>query len=255
MIRAVLFDLGDTLVGFQQVDLLVAFAKAAHETYETLAHDFNQTLPTFKKYHNRQLRSLRWAYFKSHLTGREFNSVDVLRDCSRRMNINVPDECYEELAWQWYKPLADVARVDDDAIETLDELKRRGLKLAIVSNTFVPGAALDRQLEQTGLMPYFPVRVYSCQFGKRKPNPKIFAAALDRLGVAPEESMFIGDSYRIDVRGARRAGMFAVLKVSQPVTKRFHPKTFQVKTLAELPALVDEIDSRFFKPAACRTAV
>jgi putative hydrolase of the HAD superfamily len=48
-----------------------------------------------------------------------------------------------------------------------------------------------------------------------KPDPRIFRAALDALGVAPEEALYVGDLYEVDVVGARAAGISAVL-LAQP---------------------------------------
>jgi len=248
MIAAVLFDLGDTLINFAHVDLTASFTRAARDTYGLLDHRSDRPMPAFRKYCRHQLRSLRWAYFKSRITGREFSCVDVLRRCSKRLGIVVPEGFYEELSWRWYKPLADASRVDDDARATLAELAGRGLKLGLISNTFVPGTSLDRHLRQAGLLEYFPVRVYSCELGIRKPNRAIFMNALDQLSVAGDESMYVGDRFRVDVLGARRVGMFAVLKSDAPASRRLDDKTFQIENLAQLPDLVDRIGVKLASP-------
>lgn len=240
-----MFDLGDTLVNFAQIDLEVAFTTAARKTYELIARKFPQPMPPFKKYRNRQNRSLKLKYAWSLLTGKEFNSVNVLRKCSIALGINVPDEFYNELAWSWYEPLAQTASFEDDAESTLNQLQSRGLKLGIISNTFVPGWCLDRQLEQGNILKYFPVRIYSCEFGVRKPRRRIFKAAARQLDVEPSESVFVGDKYRFDIAGARRAGMFAVLKSKTRVRKRMDEKTFHIRKLGELPAVIDKINHQF----------
>jgi len=243
--KAILFDFGDTLVDFSHVDLDAAFDRGARDTYDLLTRQLSQTMPAFTTYRRYQLRALRWAYFKARITGREFNSIDVLRKCSHKLEINVPENSYAELAWRWYKPLADAATVEAGVCDTLADLRRRNLKLAIISNTFVPAQSLDRHLEQKRLIEYFPVRVYSCEVGIGKPKKAIFATALDRLTVRPGHAIFVGDSFRCDVRGARRAGMFAVLKSPVPVRKRFDDKTFQIKKISELPAIIDQIEEEF----------
>jgi FMN phosphatase YigB (HAD superfamily) len=81
------------------------------------------------------------------------------------------------------------------------------LKLAIVSNTFIPGATVDRHLELVDLKSFFPVRIYSSDIGYRKPHRRIFQEALRRLGVSAHHSLFVGDLVKADIVGAMRMGM------------------------------------------------
>jgi HAD superfamily hydrolase (TIGR01549 family) len=244
MIKALLCDLGDTLINFQHVNVLEAFYLGAHETYSFVRNDLNLSPPKFRMYHFYQHWAIRWAYLKSLITGREFNSLDIMKKCAQRMGLSIPDEEYEELAWRWYKPLAQQAVIDSDATAMLEECVRRGLKLAIVSNTFVPPNSLDRHLEQEDLLRFFPLRIYSCQFGLKKPHPEIFFHALKSLEIKPEEALFVGDSYPADIRGARGAGLYAAMKTTR---RRKHIKTdrwtYQIDRLAEIPPLIDRINS------------
>jgi len=255
MIRAVLFDLGETLVSFEHADLFGAFAQGARDTYELLAGELSVNLPSFDKYHRYQLRTLRWTYFKSRLTGREFNALDVLRKSAKKLRIEVPERHYDELAWRWYKPLADQSQVESDAVDTLVRLRERGLKLGIVSNTFVPGQAHDRHLAKTGLVEFFPVRVYSCDLKIGKPKKEIFLHALKLVGVEPGNAVFVGDNFRVDVVGARQVGMFAVLKSTQPVLKRLEHKTFHIQRLGQLPDVIDRINEGISEASVCPAAV
>jgi putative hydrolase of the HAD superfamily len=94
----------------------------------------------------------------------------------------------------------------------LAELRKAGLTLGVVSNTFVPARVLDRHLEEEGMLEQLPVRVYSCDVGYRKPRRTIFREALRRAGLNAAETLFVGDSPRADVAGANRMGMITVLK-------------------------------------------
>ena len=64
-----------------------------------------------------------------------------------------------------------------------------------------------------GLGQYFPkeLRVYSFETGHRKPEPEIFLDALDRVGLAPEQCLMVGDNLTADCIGARKVGMQAAL--------------------------------------------
>jgi putative hydrolase of the HAD superfamily len=84
-------------------------------------------------------------------------------------------------------------------------------KLGIISDTgFASGHAQNRLLEQDGLRSHFGATIYSCDVGHAKPRAEPFVAALEKLGVRPEEALHVGDNERTDVRGALAAGMRAI---------------------------------------------
>ena len=93
----------------------------------------------------------------------------------------------------------------------LDSLRDRGLATGLVSNAFDPGWLLHGDLASMGLAERLDAAVFSSEIGKRKPHPAIFEAVLSRLGVAPEETLFVGDRRYEDVRGAKELGMTTVL--------------------------------------------
>jgi HAD superfamily hydrolase (TIGR01549 family) len=94
----------------------------------------------------------------------------------------------------------------DDVPPVLAELRRRGLKLGIVSNT---GRDVDEFLAHHNL--HVDAALSSKVHGKVKPHPTIFKAVLDRLGVGPEHAAMVGDSPEDDLEGARALGMAAFL--------------------------------------------
>jgi HAD superfamily hydrolase (TIGR01509 family) len=98
---------------------------------------------------------------------------------------------------------------DPEAPRVVEGLKRRGLRVAVVSNT-EDGRARDA-LEAAGLARLFDVVVDSHLVGLSKPDPAIFRHAVERLGVEPGEAVFVGDSYAHDALAARAAGLAAVL--------------------------------------------
>jgi putative hydrolase of the HAD superfamily len=95
--------------------------------------------------------------------------------------------------------------------EALDRLRAGGLRLGVVSNS---DGRVEEALIAAGLRDCFDVVLDSALVGVEKPDPAIFRAALDALGVAPEETLYVGDLYDVDVVGARAAGMEAVLLVA-----------------------------------------
>jgi putative hydrolase of the HAD superfamily len=95
-----------------------------------------------------------------------------------------------------------------DAAPTLDAARARGVKTVCVSNW---DCALPQVLERCGLLERLDAVVVSATAGSRKPDPAIFAAALERAGVAPADALHVGDTPEEDVAGARAAGIDVLL--------------------------------------------
>lgn len=92
--------------------------------------------------------------------------------------------------------------------EALLELRALGLRLVVVSNWDV---SLHERLAETGLSPLLDGAVASAEAGVAKPDPAIFARALEIAGVRAAEALHVGDSPVEDGDGARAAGIRAVL--------------------------------------------
>ena len=102
-------------------------------------------------------------------------------------------------------------RVIPEAEPALRGLRRRGLRTAICSNAPFPPAMMHRQVRQNGLEALVDAVVFSSEVGRRKPAPELYVAVLRRLGVRPEQALFVGDQVAEDYEGPRRLGMRAVL--------------------------------------------
>jgi len=89
------------------------------------------------------------------------------------------------------------------AVKALGTARSRGLKLAVVSNW---DCSLPDRLEELGLLQHFEAVVTSAEAGAPKPDPRAFVLALERLGVAADRALHVGDE-ETDKRGAHAAGM------------------------------------------------
>ena len=96
----------------------------------------------------------------------------------------------------------------EGAVETVRALKNAGHRLGVVSNA---EGRVERDLDGAGYAGLFETVVDSHVVGVEKPDPQIFRIAMERMGVAPETVVFLGDVPSVDVAGARAAGMTAVL--------------------------------------------
>lgn len=120
-----------------------------------------------------------------------------------------------------------------DTHDALARLRAAGLRLGVVSNS---DGRVEEALEAAGLRSYFDVVVDSALAGMEKPDPAIFRSALDVLGVAPAEALYVGDLYEVDVVGANAAGIPAVLLVTPGAVV---PPA--CATVGSLGALADEL--------------
>jgi putative hydrolase of the HAD superfamily len=212
MIRAVLFDLDDTLVDFHPPDRRALFELGAGRVYAFLTAR-GCSLPAFAPFVGRQRRIARRIDFTTWLTGGEPDGRRLLRRLCKDYRLQRDAQCLAKLGWLWYEPLLEHARMPGDVIPTLAALGDGVVKLGLVVNTTHQGEVIDRHLEQLGLLGFFPVRAYSSEIGARKPGPQLFNHALKELGVAANEAVFVGDDPKLDVFGAQRAGMRTVVRV------------------------------------------
>ena len=242
-IKAVLFDLGETLVNFGKVNTTELFREGARLSYDFLK-SLGQPVGNFKYYCWRNLINLRIRHWLSNITRNDFNSLVLLRGIGTKKGIKLDRKQWQHFAWLWYEPLSKVAQAESDIIETLTALKESGIKLGIVSNTFVTSSSLEKHLEQIGLLDFFPVRVYSYEFAFRKPDVRIFKAAAEKIGEKLENILFVGDRIETDIKPAMKAGMQAVLKKAYTNAGKKIPKgVWKINGLSELPSLINKINA------------
>ena len=242
-IKAVLFDLGETLLNFGKVKTTSLFRQGARLSYDYLK-SMGQPVGNFECYCWRNLASLRLHHIISNFTGNDFNSLALLRGIGTKRGVRLDKEQWRQFAWYWYEPLARTAQIDPNTIETLESLKKMGLQLGIVSNTFVNACSLEQHLKQFGILDFFSVRIYSYQLNFRKPDLRIFKIAAEKIGHMLQNIMFVGDRIDKDINGALKSGMYPVLKTAYTNSGKETPKgAWKIDLLSELPALIDKINT------------
>ena len=238
-----LFDLGETLLNFGRVNKSRVFQQGARLSYDFLK-SCGQPVGSFNYYCWRNLLALRIRHWLSNVTGKDFNALLLLRGIGTKRGIRLDRQQWRHFAWLWYEPLRKVAKTESNITETLTKLKELGIKLGIVSNTFVHSSSLEKHLEQLGILDFFTVRLYSYEFDFRKPDARIFKTAAERIGEILENIMFVGDQINKDVKAAARIGMQAVLKAAYTNVGKKTPKgAWKINQLAELPTLIEKINA------------
>jgi putative hydrolase of the HAD superfamily len=217
-LRAVLFDAGNTLVflDYDRMALGVGTALGLPLSGEELAaHAAEATSAMESSTGTDRDRAAVYLEALFRLAGVPPTRMGEVRERLRQMH-------GERHLW---------CSVHEHTHDALGRLRAAGLRLGIVSNS---DGRVDQALSAAGLREYFDVVIDSSVFGTEKPDPAIFRAALEALDVAPEEALFVGDLYDVDVVGARAAGMEAVLLTSSVVGQ--NPPC---RTAASIDELVD----------------
>jgi putative hydrolase of the HAD superfamily len=130
---------------------------------------------------------------------------------------------------------------DPDALPLLRELRRRGIKIGVLSNTMWPRDAHERIFIRDELFDLIDGAVYSSEIPWVKPHPEAFRAAMRAIGVTdPAECVFVGDRPYDDVHGAKSAGMRGVLVPNSDVPA--FAGTEPDAVIARLADLLDHVD-------------
>lgn len=212
----IIFDLFDTIINFNfknlpTVDMNgIRSRTTSKEVYSVFskyypAIEFNSFYPHFiESYHRFQQMKLE-KY-------REFPNRERFKLMLDNMNLSPDgkiDRLVDEMVTAHMNGLASCIEFPDQNRETLESLKDKGHRMAIVSNfDYAPTA--HALIDKYGIRTFFEQIVISEEVGWRKPKPVIFISALDLLGIRPEEALFIGDNFDADVSGAKGVGMDAV---------------------------------------------
>jgi putative hydrolase of the HAD superfamily len=199
-LRAVLFDAGNTLLFLDYARLAegVSSALGIALTGESLAQHVSAATRAMEQAGGTdRVRATAYLETLFRLGGVAEDRLNELHVCLSRMH-------RERHLW---------SGVAARSAEALARLHRAGVRLAVVSNS---DGRVEEALRAAGLRQYFEVVIDSALAGVEKPDPRIFQAALNALGVVPEEALYVGDLYEVDIVGARAAGMEAVLLGSLP---------------------------------------
>ena len=205
MIKAVFFDLYNTLVGYdpprEETQAKILKELGVEATPESLLRPIMTADDFIYQEHARYPLGKRSKEETVELYT-EYHGI-LLKEAG----IEASWELITGILKKWLK--ADYKMVlFDDVAPTLTQLKERGLVLGLISN-------VDRDItplyQGLGLADWLTVVVTSQEAGFNKPAPQIFRAALRKAKLRPIEAIYVGDQHQIDVVGANGAGMLGIL--------------------------------------------
>ena len=182
-VRAVIFDLWDTLVDFD-----VAAGRAFQDRVaERLGRDPDEFAALW-------------------VEGRAVRESGTLRNYL--LGIGVAEDLVDELVdWRRESTRA-LLSPRPGAVETLEALHARGHRLGLIT---VCSEDVPDVWSETVFANVFDATVFSCSVGLRKPDPRIYRIACEELSVEPEDAVFVGDGANDELAGAERVGMRAIL--------------------------------------------
>lgn len=112
------------------------------------------------------------------------------------------EKCYQQL-----NERIDATIAYPETIAVLEKLKHQGYILGVISNL---SSLYKKPFYTLGLDKYFDQKVFSCEVGYVKPDPKIYQIMINRLGLPPHQLLMTGDQYSKDVAASQRTGMMAI---------------------------------------------
>ena len=240
-VRAILFDFGHTLVDFQRTQ------EALHAAYEQIRARIEAVaymeVPELLDLVDRVAGGVDGLVAQSYEERRmeELDQAELFQQALSGIGFDLPDDVLEHIVALDHSAYSNSITVEPEVLATLDRLREAGYRMGLVSNISLRPNLMRADLERMGLSKYLDATVFSSEVGVRKPDPRIFHEALDRLSAEPAETVFVGDRLYDDVSGAQAVGMRAILtrQFRQEDDPDFAPDAV-IKHISDLPAVLEE---------------
>ena len=243
-VRGILFDFGHTLVDFQRTqEALHAAYEQIRARIEAVAYmEVPELLDLVERVAGGVDRLVAESYEQRRME--EVDQAELFRQALSGIGFDLPDDIIEHIVALDHSAYSNSITVEPEILAALDELRRARYRMGLVSNISLRPDLMRADLERMGLAKYLDAMVFSSEVGLRKPDSRIFQEALDRLGVEPQETVFVGDRLYDDVSGAQAVGMRAVLtrQFRQEDDPDYAPDAV-ISHLSELPEVLDRMAS------------
>lgn len=205
MIKAVFFDLYNTLAGFSPPREQVQAQAARDFGFDLEAMGILRGYVEADNFMTKQNGIRHVARLSEGEQQRFFAEYErlILEGAGAHISAKLAGEI-----WRRVREIPYHLALFDDALPTLEAVKGRGKITGLISNI---SQDLVPLCERLGIKRHLDFIVTSHTAGSEKPHPKIFLKALEDAGVDPHEAIHIGDQYHGDIVGARAVGIYPIL--------------------------------------------
>ena len=241
-IRAVLFDLGGTLmyelatwdlVNAQADDALTKYLRSEglELNLSTFPREFRKRLSKYFTQRESDLMETTYSFVLRDLLGEKGYG-----DISESILRSALDRLFAITQTNW--------ALEEDTLPTLQKLETDGYRMGLISN-----AGDDQDVQQLarrfGIARYFDFILTSAACSYRKPHRRIFELALSNWYFLPAEAVMVGDNLDADVRGAQSVGLHAIWLRRRAGERTDEQLLIQpdatLSALSELPAVLDRL--------------
>ncbi|MFN2590508.1 MAG: HAD family hydrolase [Actinomycetota bacterium] len=240
-VRAVLFDYGHTLVDFHRTE--EALRGAYEEVRARIEAVAYIEVPELLDLIERVARAVDDLVAESYRERRmeELDLLHVFRESFAAVGFDLPDDVIDHIVALDHSAYSHSISIEADTLGVLTDLAGRGYRMGLVSNVTLLPNLMRADLDRLAIGPMLQATVFSSEIGVRKPDPRIFGEALERLGSDPAETVFVGDRLYDDITGARSVGMRTVQTVQFRTDEEpdIEPDA-RIEHLAELPPLLEK---------------
>ncbi|MBI5869039.1 MAG: HAD family hydrolase [candidate division Zixibacteria bacterium] len=235
---AVIFDMGSTLLEFENIPWPVLYRFCLDEVHRRLVR-LGHTPPDPEVFWHRfdELLNRRRRRIAEQM--REYQIGPLLRDQARSFEIKLRPGELTRLCDAYYAPVRRAVTMYPDAPEVLATLKRSGYKIGLLSNTCFRARDHLEELRYFGLRQWFDELVFTSTGIYRKPHPEPFRLIARKLGVPLKRCVYVGDRQKEDVLGPQALNMTPIL-VRRPLRRYVEGMTesVEVDQLSELLGLL-----------------
>ncbi len=238
-VDGVIFDLGSTLLEYENIPWEKLNLDCFGRGYEFLKKQ-GLSIPEEKVFRDRYI-SVRGQYRdRANQTWQEYVITDAIGELLKLNGLTSPDGLADKFFEAFYEPVARQLSIFADSVSVLTELKKRGKKIGLISNTIFPAEYHLREMKNYGLLEHFDFTIFSSSFGWRKPHPAIFNHALEKISLPAEKTLYVGDRYIEDYMGPTQIGMKAIIKyrAGREYPQPWPPEIIVVKSLSEILLLL-----------------
>lgn len=228
-IQAVLFDMGETLI--RDVD---AWEKSVGAIYNVIRKYISDI--------SKEKIDILLKEWKNNLPGDvEYSTRLKIMRILRRIGLDPKPWLVDILHETYINTVGEGYVWEEDAYETILQLKNRGIKVGIVSNA---GSydSIRNMLIKNGLYDAVDLVLVSQSVVWPKPNKIIFLLATELLNVRPANTIFVGNDPKCDIEGAKSVGMIAIQKVSKEFSKS-EKADFVIKKIREILSILEILES------------